>query len=147
GKPLAQGEAIGSRVASGRARILQSPEASDKLQQGEILVTDITSPDWDPILLRAGAIVTNKGGRTSHASIVARELGVPAVVGCGNATEVIKDGQMITVSCSEGKTGRIYEGQLKVREQTHDFSNVQKPEGTQVMFIAGDPDQAFHLSF
>jgi len=147
GKPLTQGEAIGSRVASGRARILHSPEESDKLQQGEILVTDITSPDWDPILLQAGAIVTNKGGRTSHASIVARELGVPAVVGCGNATEVIKDGQLITVSCSEGKTGRIYEGQLKVREQKHDFSNVQKPEGTQVMFIAGDPDQAFHLSF
>ena len=96
---LAQGNAIGSKVVNGIARILQSPKDSDKLAESEIVVTDMTSPDWDPVLKKACAIITNKGGRTSHAAIVARELGVPAVVGCGNATEKIKDGEMITVSC------------------------------------------------
>jgi pyruvate, water dikinase len=99
GEPLTSGEAIGSKIATGTARILQSPEDAGKLQPGEIVVTDLTSPDWDPILKNATAIITNKGGRTSHASIVARELGVPAIVGCGNATEAIADGAIITVSC------------------------------------------------
>lgn len=147
GKRLAAGNAVGSKVASGIARVLHSPKDSGKLKKGEIVVTDMTSPDWDPILRYAGAIVTNKGGRTSHASIVARELGVPAVVGCGNVTEAVTDGQMITVSCCEGKTGFIYEGKLKVREINQDFSLVQKPEKTEVMLIVGDPDQAFRLSF
>ena len=147
GEAITQGEAIGSKIATGIARILQSPEESDKLQPGEIVVTDLTSPDWDPILKNAAAIITNKGGRTSHASIVARELDVPAIVGCGNATEKITDGEMITVSCCEGKTGFVYKGKLNFKETELDFSNIKKPETTEVMLIAGDPDKAFKLSF
>ncbi len=147
GNSLVEGEAIGSKIATGIARILQSPQEAGKLNPGEIVVTDLTSPDWDPILKNAAAIITNKGGRTSHASIVARELGVPAVVGCGNATEKITDGEMITVSCCEGKTGFIYEGKLNFKETELDFSKIKKPEGTEVMLIAGDPDKAFALSF
>jgi len=147
GEAITTGEAIGSKVATGKARILQSPKESGKLQPGEIVVTDLTSPDWDPILKNAAAIITNKGGRTSHASIVARELGVPAIVGCGNATEKISDGEMITVSCCEGKTGFVYKGKLSFNERVLDFSNIKKPEATEVMLIAGDPDKAFKLSF
>ncbi|QEC65791.1 phosphoenolpyruvate synthase [Panacibacter ginsenosidivorans] len=144
---ITTGEAIGSKVATGIARILQSPHESYKLQPGEIVVTDLTSPDWDPILKNAVAIITNKGGRTSHASIVARELGVPAVVGCGNATEKITDGSVITVSCCEGKTGYVYNGRLNFKETALDFSNIKKPESTDVMLIVADPDKAFKLSF
>lgn len=146
-EPITRGEAIGSKIATGIARILQSPKESGKLQPGEIVVTDLTSPDWDPILKNAAAIITNKGGRTSHASIVARELGVPAIVGCGDATEKIPDGEMITVSCCEGKTGSVYKGKLNFRETILDFSRIRKPETTEVMLIAGDPDKAFALSF
>ena len=134
-------------MASGIARILHSPKEGDKLNEGEIVVTDLTSPDWDPILKNAAAIVTNKGGRTSHASIVARELGVPAVVGCDNATKVIQDGEMITVSCSEGKVGHIYKGKIPFHIIEKDFSKVSKPINTKVMLIVGDPDKAFQLSF
>ncbi|HZI52511.1 MAG TPA: phosphoenolpyruvate synthase, partial [Chitinophagaceae bacterium] len=147
GNSFVEGEAIGSKIATGIARILQSPQEGYKLNPGEIVVTDLTSPDWDPILKNAAAIITNKGGRTSHASIVARELGVPAVVGCGNATEKIPDGAMITVSCCEGKTGFIYEGKLNFKETELDFSKIKKPEGTEVMLIVGDPEKAFALSF
>ncbi|HEU5366210.1 MAG TPA: phosphoenolpyruvate synthase, partial [Hanamia sp.] len=147
GIALAQGEAIGSKIATGVARILHSPDEADKLQAGEIIVTDTTSPDWDPILQKASAIITNKGGRTSHASIVARELGVPAIVGCGNATDKISDGEMITVSCCEGKTGFVYEGKLNFKITDLDFSTITKPETTEVMLIVGDPDNAFELSF
>ncbi len=147
GKTLAEGNAIGNSLATGIARILHSPKDGDKLKKGEIIVTDMTSPDWDPILKNSAAIITNKGGRTSHASIVARELGVPAIVGCGNATETIHDGDMITVSCCEGKTGFVYQGVLKYKETELDFSQVKKPKSTQVMLIAGDPDKAFQLSF
>lgn len=147
GMKLVEGEAIGSKIATGIARILQSPAESAKLKPGEIVVTDVTSPDWDPILKNSAAIVTNKGGRTSHASIVARELDVPAVVGCGDATEKIKDGQMITVSCCEGKTGFVYADKLDFKETELDFSKIRKPEATEVMLIVGDPDKAFKLSF
>jgi pyruvate,water dikinase len=147
GIALAQGEAIGSKIATGVARILHSPDEADKLQAGEIIVTDTTSPDWDPILQKASAIITNKGGRTSHASIVARELGVPAIVGCGNATDKISDGEMITVSCCEGKTGFVYRGKLNFKTTDLDFSTITKPETTEVMLIVGDPDNAFELSF
>lgn len=147
GEALTQGDAIGSKIASGIARVLQSPAESNKLKPGEIVVTDITSPDWDPVLKNAGAIITNKGGRTSHASIVARELGVPAIVGCGNAMEKITDGEMITVSCCEGKTGFVYKGKINFRETEINFSHIKKPEATEVMLIAGDPDNAFNLSF
>jgi pyruvate,water dikinase len=99
------------------------------------------------VLKKAGGIITNKGGRTSHASIVARELGVPAVVGCSNATEVIKDGELITISCAEGKTGTIYRGEVPFKITETDFSGITKPEGTEVMLIVGDPDTAFRYSF
>lgn len=145
--PVTSGEAIGSKIAVGVARILQSPSDAYKLKEGEIVVTGLTSPDWDPILKKASAIITDKGGRTSHASIVARELGVPAIVGCGNATTSIKDGSMITVSCAEGKTGFVYEGALDYEKTNIDISNIQKPEFTKAMLIAGDPDKAFRLSF
>lgn len=147
GALLAEGEAIGSKIAIGKARILQSPKDADSLQPGEIVVTEITSPDWDPILKKAAAIVTDKGGRTSHASIVARELGVPAVVGTSNATKTIQNGEMITVSCCEGKTGFVYRGQLHYQEIAHDFSNIHMPAATQPMLIVGDPENAFRLSF
>ena len=147
GERITSGEAIGSKVATGIARILQSPDDTDKLQPGEIVVTDLTSPDWDPILKNAIAIVTNKGGRTSHASIVAREIGIPAIVGCGDATTKIKDGEVITVSCCEGKTGFVYRGQLKFALKELDFSHIQLPELTKVMMIVGDPEKVFNLSF
>jgi pyruvate, water dikinase len=147
GTVLVQGEAIGSKITSGIARILHSPNEAGKLQAGEIIVTDTTSPDWDPLLQKASAIITNKGGRTSHASIVAREMGVPAIVGSGDATDKIKDGELITVSCSEGKTGFVYKGKLNFKITDLDFSSIKKPETTEVMLIVGDPDKAFELSF
>ncbi len=145
--PLVQGNAVGSKITVGKARILDSPDQSAALQPGEIVVTNLTSPDWDPILMNAGGIITNEGGRTSHASIVARELGVPAVVGCGNATKKISDGEMITISCAEGKTGNVYRGKMAFREIELDFSKIRKPKSTKVMLIAGDPDKAFKWSF
>lgn len=147
GIQLTAGEAIGSKVAMGIARILRSPKDAGLLKPGEIVVTTITSPDWDPILKNAGGIITDKGGRTSHASIVARELGVPAIVGCSNATQNIKDGDLITVSCAEGKTGFVYEGRLRYEEHNLDFSKVQQPSFIDVMMILGDPEKAFRLSF
>ena len=147
GIAITKGEAIGTKITTGIVRILHSPNESDKLKQGEILVTALTSPDWDPILKRAAAIITDKGGRTSHASIVAREIGIPAIVGCGNATTQIKDGDRITVSCNEGKTGFVYEGILKYRETQLDFSGIQNPVKTKAMLIVGDPENAFKLSF
>ena len=147
GALLASGNAVGTKVVSGIARILLSPKEAGKLNKGEIIITDVTSPDWDPVLQKSGAIVTNKGGRTSHASIVARELGVPAIVGCGNATNVVRDGDEITVSCAEGKIGNIYKGKSQFIEIAHNFSQTKKPQSTEVMLIVGDPDKAFMLSF
>ncbi len=144
---LITGQAVGDRVVAGIARILQSPAEIDSLREGEVLVTDLTSPDWDPILKKAAAIITNKGGRTSHASIVARELGVPAIVGSGQATAVIADGEWITVSCSEGKIGRVYRGKMEVEESVRNFRNIKLPDEVEPMLIVGDPDQAFRLSF
>ncbi|HEX6915685.1 MAG TPA: phosphoenolpyruvate synthase [Chitinophagaceae bacterium] len=146
-EPAITGQAIGSKVATGTARILHSPAEASKLKKGDIVVTELTSPDWDPILKNSSAIITDKGGRTSHASIVARELGVPAVVGCGNATAMINDGETITVSCAGGKTGEIFKGAVPFRYNETDFSGVTKPESTEVMLIVGDPENAFRLSF
>lgn len=146
GNLLATGLAVGNKIASGKARILQSPSESDKLLPGEILVTESTSPDWDPILKKASGIITSKGGRTSHASIVARELGTAAIVGAGDSIRKIKDGQEITVSCAEGKAGFVYEGLQKWTEKEIDFINISMPK-TKVMLILGDPDRAFSLSF
>ena len=144
-KLLTKGIALGDKIATGKARIIFNPQDGDLLQKGEILVTDITNPDWDPALKKAAAIVTNKGGRTSHAAIVARELGTVAVVGCGNATEVIKNGQEITVSCAEGKEGHVYDGILKWDIKEQDYSQLPMPK-TAPMFILADPDRAFELS-
>lgn len=147
GSCLTKGEAVGSKIISGVARVLSSPAEIRQLKDGEVIITDMTSPDWDPVLRKASAIVTNKGGRTSHASIVARELGVPAVVGTENATYKIKDGQLITVSCCEGATGYIYEGKAQWQEKTTDLHDIVLPQSVKPMLIIGDPDKAFELSF
>lgn len=146
GNVLAKGKAVGNKIVSGKARILNSPEEGDKLKDGEILITDTTSPDWNAVLKKASVIVTNKGGRTSHASIVARELGLSAVVGTGNATENIKDGQNITVSCAEGDEGKVYEGILQWKEKNISIDNITMPE-TDPMLILADPSKALRLSF
>ncbi|WP_324028132.1 phosphoenolpyruvate synthase [Maribacter sp. BPC-D8] len=145
-KEITHGMGLGNKISSGKARILHSPEESDKLQEGEILVTERTNPDWDPILKKAAGIITNQGGRTSHAAIVAREVGAAAIVGSNNATEVIKDGQEITISCAEGDTGVVYDGLLEWEENEVDLSTLGKPH-TQPMLILADPDQAFKFSF
>ncbi|HUH45589.1 MAG TPA: phosphoenolpyruvate synthase, partial [Arenibacter sp.] len=146
GKELARGMGLGNKISSGRARVLHSPKESDKLRSGEILVTERTDPDWDPIMKKAAGIITDQGGRTSHAAIVAREVGVAAIVGSGNATKAIKDGQEITISCAEGDTGIVYAGKLKWDEREVDTKTLKKTK-TQAMLILADPDQAFKLSF
>ena len=146
GPVLVTGKNIGDRIAAGRARVLQSPEDIDKVQFGDVLVTEMTNPDWDPILKKAAAIVTDKGGRTSHAAIVARETGAVAVVGTGQATQRIKDGQEVTVSCIDGTVGQVYDGRLDWDEEVIDTSAMQLPEKTDVMLILADPEQAFKLA-
>ena len=146
GEEITRGIGLGNKITSGKARILLSPKESDKLQPGEILVTEKTDPDWDPILKKAAGIITNQGGRTSHAAIVAREVGAAAIVGTINATQVIKDGQDVTISCAEGDTGIVYKGILKWQEKELDLKNLKKPK-TQTMLILADPDQAFKLLF
>jgi len=145
GEALTTGNAVGSKIVVGTARVLKSPKEAMQLKRGEIVVTDTITPDWDPILKQSGGIVTNKGGRTSHASIVARELGVPAVVGCSNATKVIVDGALITISCAEGKTGYIYKGKLSFDKKEIDFSNIKLPK-TEMKMILADPEKAFQLA-
>ncbi|SKB59403.1 phosphoenolpyruvate synthase [Salegentibacter holothuriorum] len=145
GEILTSGSAIGSSIAAGKARFLKSPEEGHKLNPGEILITNNTSPDWDPLLKLAAAVVTDRGGRTSHAAIVARELGVPAIVGTNDATTKIKNGEMITVSC-EGKTGFVYKGALQFDTKEIDFEKISLPK-TEAKFILSDPDRAFQLSF
>jgi pyruvate,water dikinase len=146
GEVIAKGMAIGNKIASGYARLLTSPAEANKLQPDDILVTDITSPDWDPIMKRVAGIVTNKGGRTSHAAIIARELGAVAIVGTGDATQCIKDGEFVTLSCAEGKNGIVYRGQSIWDEEVTDVSTIELPETVKPQLIIGDPDQAFELS-
>ncbi len=145
GNVLCQGIGLGSRIISGAARLLRSPAEADKLQAGEIVVTERTNPDWDPILKKAAAIVTDQGGRTSHAAIVARELGAVAVVGALNATKNISEGQIVTVSTAEGDTGYVYEGQLEWTEKSFDLASFTRTK-TKAMLILGDPEQAFRLA-
>jgi pyruvate,water dikinase len=145
GKELCQGIGLGHKITAGKARILHSPADSHLLKEGEILVTQRTNPDWDPILKKAAGIITEQGGRTSHAAIVAREIGAVAVVGTGNATEVIPPGEEVTISCADGETGFVYEGRLAWEEHHTDIKDLQMPE-TQVMLILGDPEQAFRLA-
>jgi pyruvate, water dikinase len=146
GEVLCAGIGLSNRIVSGIARILHSPAEIDKLQEGEVLVTRKTDPDWDPILKKAIAIVTEQGGRTSHAAIVAREVGAVAVLGTNNATQRIKDGQEVTVSTAGGETGYVYAGKLKWSEVNTDLQHLEKPQ-TKAMLILGDPDQAFKYSF
>ncbi|RIJ41898.1 phosphoenolpyruvate synthase [Pontibacter oryzae] len=142
GQVIARGNGVGGKIAAGKARLLHSPKEIDKLQQGDVLVTGITNPDWDPVLKKASAIVTDSGGRTSHAAIVAREVGAVAVVGTGNGTQSIKDGQEVTVSCAEGEEGKVYEGILAWEEHNMELDKLGQTK-TQAMLILGDPEQAF----
>ncbi len=144
-QPLVIGKSVGKRIAAGNACVI--PDASDmhKLQPGDVLITDITDPDWEPVMKIASAIVTNRGGRTCHAAIIARELGVPAVVGCNDATARIKSDHEVTVSCAEGDTGYIYPGRLAFSEERRDVSSLAKPE-TRIMLNLANPELAFEAS-
>ncbi len=142
GPVLAEGRAIGQKIGTGPVRLVHHISEMDKVQPGDVLVTDMTDPNWEPVMKRASAIVTNRGGRTCHAAIIARELGIPAVVGCGNATELLKDGTLVTVSCAEGDTGRIYDGLLET-----EVTEVQRGEmpvsPVKIMMNVGNPQLAF----
>ena len=142
GAVIVEGRAIGQKIGTGPVRVIHHIADMDKVQAGDVLVTDMTDPNWEPVMKRAAAIVTNRGGRTCHAAIIARELGIPAVVGCGNASEVLKDGMLVTVSCAEGDTGFIYDGLLET-----EVSEVQRGEmpniGVKIMMNVGNPQLAF----
>lgn len=142
---VVEGRAIGHKIGSGKAKVLASIADMDQIQPGDVLVTDMTDPDWEPIMKRASAIVTNRGGRTCHAAIIARELGIPAVVGCGDATKKIKNGQDVTVSCAEGDTGFVYEGILGFDVMT---SRVDKMPALKmkIMMNVGNPERAFSFA-
>ncbi len=145
GTVLCEGRSIGQRIGSGKVRIVNSIKEMDKVQDGDVLVSDMTDPDWEPVMKRAAAIITNRGGRTCHAAIIARELGVPAIVGCGNATEVLTDGQEVTVSCAEGDTGFIYEGALDFEVQRNSIESMPKLS-FKIMMNVGNPDRAFDFA-
>ncbi|MCK4585772.1 MAG: phosphoenolpyruvate synthase [Gammaproteobacteria bacterium] len=142
---LCEGRAIGGRIGSGRAQVVNDISHMNRVQAGDVLVTDMTDPDWEPVMKRASAIVTNRGGRTCHAAIIARELGIPAVVGCGNATEVLNDGNPLTVSCAEGDSGYIYEGLLDFNIQQTQAGEIPKLP-TKLMMNVGNPDRAFDFA-
>jgi len=142
GDLLASGSAIGQRIGSGKVRVVPGVEDLSKVQEGDVLVTEMTDPDWEPVMKRASAIVTNRGGRTCHAAIIARELGVPAVVGCGNATEKLPEGESVTVSCAEGDTGNIYRGELDFEVKSVSMDSM--PEiPFKIMLNVANPDRAF----
>ena len=142
---LVEGRAIGQRIGSGTAKVLKGIEQMDQIQVGDVLVTDMTDPDWEPIMKRASAIVTNRGGRTCHAAIIARELGIPAVVGCGDATSQIKTGQQVTVSCAEGDTGFIYDGKLEYKVVSSRVDQMPKLD-LKIMMNVGNPERAFSFA-
>lgn len=145
GTVICEGRSIGQRIGSGKVRVVTSIKEMDKVQDGDVLVSDMTDPDWEPVMKRAAAIVTNRGGRTCHAAIIARELGVPAIVGCGNATEVLTDGQEVTVSCAEGDTGFIYEGALDFEVQRNSIHSMPSLP-FKIMMNVGNPDRAFDFA-
>jgi pyruvate,water dikinase len=142
---LAKGQAVGTRIGAGKVRIVNDVNLLSDFKPGEVLVADTTTPDWEPVMKIAAAIVTNRGGRTCHAAIVARELGIPAIVGTNDATEKLSNKQAVTVSCAEGEFGNIYEGILKFEIEQTDLSQLAKPK-TQIMMNLGNPDQAFSLA-
>jgi len=144
-KVLASGRAIGQKIGVGPVRIVHDPKEMDKVQPGDVLVADMTDPNWEPVMKRASAIITNRGGRTCHAAIIARELGVPAIVGCGDATETLTEGEIVTASCAEGDTGHIYRGKLDFEVVTKDISAMPDIP-VKVMMNVGNPELAFEFS-
>ena len=145
GTVKAKGRAVGARVATGKVRRVTDSSQLHAFNPGEVLVSDTTSPDWEPVMKTAAAIVTNRGGRTCHAAIVARELGIPAVVGTEHATEVLRNGETVTVSCAEGAIGKVYEGEVKFHKQVTDVTGLQRP-ATEIMVNLGNPELAFQTS-
>lgn len=143
---LAEGRSVGDKIVHGKVRVIRDVEQLGQLNPGEILVTEKTDPDWEPVMKKASAVVTNRGGRTCHAAIVSRELGLPAIVGTQNGTEILKDGQEITVSCAEGETGFVYEGALDFEVERVDLAGLGAPK-TKIMLNITNPEEAFHLSF
>lgn len=146
GKLLLSGRSVGEKIAHGKVRVIQSAIHLTQLKEGEILVTDKTDPDWEPIMKKAAAIITNRGGRTCHAAIVSRELGLPAIVGTERATEILNDGDEITVSCAEGETGHIYEGLLAFEVERIELKSLARPQ-TKIMMNLGNPEEALSLSW
>ena len=144
-KVLSEGRSIGSRIGSGPARVIKNVSEMARVQTGDVLVADMTDPDWEPVMKRAAAIVTNRGGRTCHAAIIARELGIPAVVGCGDATQWIREGQEVTVSCAEGDTGYVYEGLLEFERKQIELDSLPKID-VKIMMNVGNPDRAFDFA-
>jgi pyruvate,water dikinase len=144
-KVLASGRSIGQRIGAGPARIIRDVKEMTRVQRGDVLVADMTDPDWEPVMKRAAAIVTNRGGRTCHAAIIARELGIPAVVGCSDATETIREGQPVTVSCAEGDTGFVYDGALPFEQKNLELDSLP-PITTKIMMNVGNPDRAFDFA-
>lgn len=145
GEVRISGRAIGQKIGAGEVRVIASPAEMNRVQPGDILVTDMTDPDWEPVMKRAAAIVTNRGGRTCHAAIVARELGIPAVVGTGEATGVLKDGETVTVSCAEGDTGYVYAGRLPFTVEALENETLPEPP-VKLMMNVGNPERAFEFS-
>ena len=145
GKRLTHGRAIGQKIGVGPVRVIHSASEMNRVQTGDVLVTDMTDPNWEPVMKRAAAIVTNRGGRTCHAAIIARELGIPAIVGCGNATEVLDEGDSVTVSCAEGDTGYVYRGRLEYEVNTTDMGNLPDIP-VKIMMNVGNPELAFEFS-
>ena len=142
---MVEGRAIGQRIGAGPVRIINDVSEMDKVQPGDVLVSDMTDPDWEPVMKRASAIITNRGGRTCHAAIIARELGIPAVVGCGNATALLKDGQGVTVSCAEGDTGFVFDGELNFDIRTNSVEAMPDLP-FKIMMNVGNPDRAFDFA-
>jgi pyruvate,water dikinase len=142
---LCKGRSIGQKIGAGTAKVIRNVSEMGRVQQGDVLVSDMTDPDWEPVMKRAAAIVTNRGGRTCHAAIIARELGIPAVVGCGNATESVEDGVDVTVSCAEGDEGHVYEGQLRFEEKEIELDSLPDVP-LKIMMNVGNPDRAFDFS-
>lgn len=142
---LVEGRAIGQRIGSGPVRLVDSLDQMSLIQEGDVLVTDMTDPDWEPVMKKASAIVTNRGGRTCHAAIIARELGIPAIVGCGTATSSLNDGDIVTVSCSEGETGYVYNGELDFEIKRSEVDELPMLP-TKVMMNVGNPDRAFDFA-
>lgn len=145
GAPIVKGQAVGKRIGTGHVRIVRDASALGTVQPGEVLVAQMTDPDWEPVMRRVAAIVTDRGGRTAHAAIVSREFGLPCIVGTGSATTTLRDGDEVTVCCAEGAEGHVYRGTLRFEVERIDVSHVPQPQ-TQIMLIVGDPSRAFDLA-